>query len=106
MNAPERGDFVSMKFEPLNISGSGMALVTQEPVNEGDVLEIRIVLQAYPAKILHLHGEVVHVHPMPGKAKRYSIGLKFLNITEDVRNEILKFDFRKHRERLIKIKSS
>lgn len=106
MTVPEREGFVSVKFEPLNISGSGMAMITQEPVNEGDVLEIRIVLQAYPAKILYLHGEVVHVDPVPGKSKRYNVGLKFLNITEDVRDEILKFDFRKHRERLIKIRSS
>jgi Tfp pilus assembly protein PilZ len=104
LTVPERKGFVTMKFEPLNISASGMAIVTQEAVQIGDVIEIRIVLQAYPAKILYLYGEVVRIQPTRGKHKRYSIGLKFLNMTDEVRNEILKFDFKKHRERLITIK--
>jgi len=104
LTVPEQEGFISMKFEPLNISASGMALVTREPVDEGDILEIRIVLQAYPAKILQLYGEIVRCQPAPGKTKRHTIGLKFLSMTEDVKNEILKFDFKKHRERLITIK--
>lgn len=101
LTVPEREGFVSMNFEPLNISASGMALIAQEPFDKGDMLEIRMVLQAYPAKILELYGEVVRVKPTPGKPKRYTVGVNFMHMDEHIRDEILKFDFKKHRERLI-----
>jgi hypothetical protein len=101
LTVPEREGFVSMNFEPLNISASGMALIAQEPFDKGDMLEIRMVLQAYPAKILELYGEVVRIKPTPGKPKRYTVGVNFVHMDEHIREEILKFDFKKHRERLI-----
>jgi Tfp pilus assembly protein PilZ len=105
LTVPEREGVVSMNFEPLNVSAGGMALIAQEPFDKGDILEIRMVLQAYPAKILQLYGEVVRVEPTPGKPKRYTVGVNFVHMDEHVRNEILKFDFKKHRERLITRKS-
>jgi c-di-GMP-binding flagellar brake protein YcgR len=78
-----------------------MGLIAQELFDKGDILEIRLVLQAYPAKILQLYGEVVRCKPVPGKPKRYTVGVKFVHMDEHIRNEILKFDFKKHRERLI-----
>jgi hypothetical protein len=101
LTVPEREGVVSMNFEPLNISASGMALIAQEPFDKGDILEIRMVLQAYPAKILELYGEVVRIKPTPGKPKRYTVGVNFVHMDEHIREEILKFDFKKHRERLI-----
>ena len=73
--APSKKEVVvSVGIEPLNISGNGMSLVTKEEFSIGDVLEIRIVLQTYPSKVLHLYGEVVRVeqrarhgrYPYPG----------------------------------------
>ena len=101
LTVPEREGVVSMNFEPLNISAGGMGLIAQEPFEKGDILEIRMVLQAYPAKILQLYGEVVRIKPTPGKPKRYTVGVKFVHMDEHIRDEILKFDFKKHRERLI-----
>ena len=105
LTVSEREGFVSMNFEPLNISAGGMGLIAQESFEKGDILEIRMVLQTYPAKILQLYGEVVRVEPTPGKPKRYTIGVNFVHMDEHVRNEILKFDFKKHREKLITRKS-
>jgi hypothetical protein len=101
LTVPEREGVVSMNFEPLNISASGMGLIAQEPFEKGDILEIRMVLQAYPAKILELYGEVVRIKPTPGKLKRYTVGVNFVHMNEHIRDEILKFDFKKHRERLV-----
>jgi c-di-GMP-binding flagellar brake protein YcgR len=105
LTVPQQEGFVSMNFEPLNISAGGMGLITQEPFEKGNILEIRMVLQAYPAKILQLYGEVIRIKPTPGKPKRYTVGVNFVNMDEHVRDEILKFDFKKHRERLITRKS-
>jgi len=92
---------VSMSFEPLNISGSGMSLITEEEYRRGELLEIKIVLQSYPAKILTLYGEVVRIAPTPHKPTRYTIGVQFVNICKAVKDEIIHFDFRKHWEKMI-----
>jgi hypothetical protein len=35
----------------------------------------------------------------------HTVGIKFLGMTDEVRNEILKFEFKKHGEKLLKKKS-
>lgn len=92
---------VSVGFEPLNISGNGMSLATNEEISIGDVLEIRIVLQTYPSKILHLYGEVVRVDDALDISGTHILGIKFLGMSDAVQDEILKFDFKKHRQRLM-----
>ena len=100
MSALNQEDTVSMDFEPLTISGNGMSLAAKEQFKEGDLLEIRIVLQTYPAKVLHLYGKVVRVEATPNKSGSYTTAIQFVGLSESVRDEILKFDFKKHRERL------
>ena len=103
--SPQREGFVSMSFEPLNISGSGMRLNTSEPFNLGEILEIRMVLEAYPSKVLHLFGEVVRMEAMVSRPGTYSVGVRFVGMSDEVRNEIVKFDFKKHKEKLLKKKA-
>jgi len=99
--SPKREDVVFMTFEPVNISGSGMSLMAHESFNIGDILEIRMVLQTYPAKILYLYGDIVRTEATPQKAERYIVSVKFRGMNDDVRNEIMKFDFKQHRKTLI-----
>jgi len=101
LSAPlKQKGIVSMSFEPLNISGSGMSLITEEAFIRGEILEIKIVLQSYPAKILNLYGKVVRVTPTAGKPERFTTAVQFMNICDAVRDEILNFDFRKHGEKM------
>lgn len=102
---PRREWADSMWVEPLNISCGGMSLIAKEQFNIGEIIGIRIVLQVYPAKILNLYGEVVRVESTPDKPDSYTIGAKFVGMNEDVRNEIIKFDFKKHRKGLTGIKN-
>jgi hypothetical protein len=97
----QREPVVFMTFEPVNISAGGMSLVSDERFGVGDILEIRIVLEAYPSKILYLYGELVRVEAAPRKSGGYTASMKFLGMNDDVRDEILRFDFKKHRKRLI-----
>ena len=101
MNSPKNENVVFMAFSPLNISGNGMSLMTKEPFNLGDVLEMRIVLQTYPPKILFLYGELVRIDTTPGETETFIVGVKFLGMNEEVLQEITRFDYKKHRERLI-----
>jgi hypothetical protein len=100
-SAPRQDDTVSMNFEPLDISGSGMSLAAKEQFQQGDLLEIKMVLQTYPAKVLQLYGKVVRVEAAPSRLDSSITGIEFVGLSEAVRDEILKFDFKKHRERLL-----
>jgi len=100
LSAPEQEEVVSMNFEPLTISASGMALIAKEPFDKGDILEVRIVLQVYPAKILLLYGDVVRIEPTLGRPESYTVGVNFVNMDEKIQKEIQEFDFKKHRESL------
>jgi len=60
-----------------------------------------MVLQAYPAKILYLYGEVIRLEKTPNHPNINTVGIKFLGMNEEVRDEILKFEFKKHGERLL-----
>ena len=97
---------IFMAIEPLNISGSGMSLITNDNLNVGDILEMKVVIETYPAKILHLYGEVVRVEATPERPDAHTLGISFLGLNEEVRNEILKFDFKKHKESMRTRKSS
>ena len=93
---PEREDSLFMSFEPLNISGSGMMIETVEKFQKGDILEIKMVLQSYPTKVLYLYGDVVRIEENPRNPGMKNVGLNFFNINEEVRNEIMNFDFKGH----------
>jgi hypothetical protein len=95
---------IFMEVEPLNISGNGMSIITKKGFNVGDILEMRVIIQTYPAKILHLYGKVVRAEGTPNRPASRTLGISFLDTNEEVQNEILKFDFKKHKEKLIKKK--
>jgi hypothetical protein len=101
ITVPRQEAFEFLSFEPLNISAGGMSLTTKEKIAIGELLEIRMVLETYPAKVLYLLGEVVRVGEMEDKPGTFTLGLRYVEIDETIRREIVNFDFKKHRERLI-----
>jgi hypothetical protein len=98
---PNNADSFSMNLQPVNISGSGMMTVMKE-FQKGDLLEIKIALQSSPTKVIHLHGEVVRVEENPRQPGTKKVGVKFSDMDEAVRNEILTFDFKTYHERMKK----
>ncbi len=106
LSPSKQEEVVYVEIEPLNISGGGMSLATKENFTMEEILEIRIVIEVYPPKVLYLYGDIVRIEAVPGKHDSYTLGIKFLGMNEDVRDEILKFDFKKHRQKLITRKNS
>jgi hypothetical protein len=92
---------VYTELEPLNISGGGMSLVTKEHFTLGEMVEIKIVIRIYPPKILYLYGNIVRIEAMPDRAGVYTLGIKFSWMRDDIRDEILKFDFKGHRQKMM-----
>jgi c-di-GMP-binding flagellar brake protein YcgR len=44
---------------------------------------------------------MIRIEASPQKAGTYTVSVRFLGMNDDVRDEILKFDFKKHRKKLI-----
>lgn len=99
--SPEIKGFVPIIFRVLNISGNGMSFTSKDTYKSGDFLEIQMVLYPYPYHVLYLYGEVVRVKQ--GDGDDYSIAIEFTHLDEDVRQEVINFDFKKHRETLQRI---
>jgi hypothetical protein len=95
------GSISSIAFEPLNMSGNGMRIASNKSYDIGSVLEIKLVLSVQPYKILYLYGEVIRVDPTTNS---FNIALKFVGMNDEVRNELLSFDFKKH-GRILKTKN-
>jgi hypothetical protein len=93
----QREGFGSLPFAQINISGGGMGFTSREPYNQGDVLEIKMILPMLPPVALYLYGEVVKVEK---QINGFYTAVKFIAIDEDIRDEIVKFVFRKQREML------
>jgi len=80
----------------INISGSGAKFVTEENIQEGDYLEIRIVLPGCPLSVVPALGQVVHAvsSPEPGK---HDIAVHFTAISEHAREDLTRYILRMER---------
>ncbi len=79
----------------VNISAAGMRFVQEEMVEQGDILEIKMVLPAYPPLAILVCGEVVCVRE---EGKAYVTAVKFIEMTDEVREEIIQYTLRRQRE--------
>ncbi|BCB96093.1 pilus assembly protein PilZ [Dissulfurispira thermophila] len=93
----QREGFGSLPFEQINISGGGLSFSSKDRYKIGDVLEIKMLIPMMPPVALYIYGEVVKVEP---QANSCVTGVKFIAMDEDIRDEIVKFVFRRQREML------
>jgi c-di-GMP-binding flagellar brake protein YcgR len=85
-----------------NLSGGGLLLVTVKELPVGAILLLRLFLQSKEReKEILVKGRVLRVSPFKaGKVVRYRCGVEFLELKEQVREEIIRFIFTVLRERL------
>jgi hypothetical protein len=93
--AVDREGFGSLTFKAMNISAAGMGFKSKEKYDTGAFLEMKILLYMYPHVALYLYGDVV-------KSEReedaFNTAVKFTGMSDDIRDEIIKFVFRRQRE--------
>jgi PilZ domain len=93
--AVDREGFGSLTFKSMNISAAGMGFKSKEKYDKGAFLEMKILLYMYPHVALYLYGDVV-------KSERegddFNTAVKFTGMSDDIRDEIIKFVFRRQRE--------
>jgi len=78
-----------------NISGGGICLITEEKLNEGERLYLEIELPS--GKLIYARGKVVWVNEYEiigvEIKKKYDVGIEFIEIKEEDRQEIGKYIF-------------
>lgn len=87
--------FHCLSLTKVNISGGGMSLNTQQTFAPGDVLEVKVMLMLQKPLAVFLYGEVIdNDKPHPD----YDTSIRFINMDEFVRDEIIRFVFETERE--------
>ena len=89
-----------------NISGSGMNIVVDSPLETGQIIHTKFYLSKIPLVYMEIFGEVVHSTKVNecGK-KQYSLGIKFLDLSVNDQERIIASVFQRQRKVLRKRKT-
>ena len=100
----EKEGLLTAEKKLVNISASGIRFVVNHPVQVKDVLEIKLLLPTYPPVAVFAYGEAKRVRKLDGT--KYEVCLKYLNMGETVRNEIVQYTLSHQRETIRKVKDT
>lgn len=88
-----------MEAQKVNISAGGIRFISDEAVQKGDIMEVRMHLPTCPPLNIITYGEVVRALK---KNDKYEIALSFRETEDEVREAILRYTLQKQREQLRK----
>ncbi len=95
MIAIYQGGFEALPSKPMTISANGMDFLSDTDVTIGAIMEVKIILFSLPPVAVQLYGEVLSSSK---SENQHRIAVKFLNMDDHIRNEIVRFVFEKERE--------
>jgi hypothetical protein len=99
----KEGLFTTAK-KRVNISASGIRFTTEQEANVGDVMEIKLLLPTFPPVAVFAYGRVTRIKKL--KNGKSDIALEYLNMSESVRNEIVRYTLEHQREMIRKMKEA
>ena len=89
----------------LNISGSGIEMLVDSPINFGQIIHLKFLLSKFPYVFMSIFGEVIRVVKSDKDGKdSYHIGIKFIDLSENEREKIITSVFQRQREAIRKNK--
>jgi len=80
----------------VNLSEGGIGFTTDEKVEKGEILELKMLLPVFPIAIIKLWGKVVRTDPLPEGG--YRVGVCYVNVKEEDQEKIVHYIFKKQRE--------
>ena len=90
----------------MNISGSGMNIMVDRPLETGQIIHSRFYLSKIPLVFMEIFGEVVHSTKVNECGKtQYSLGIKFLDLSVNDQERIIASVFQRQRKVLKKRKT-
>ncbi len=84
-----------IKNEYINISGAGLRFTVDQAFSIGDIIALRIFLPLSTQTQIDVLGKITRVTK---KKDRYCIAVKFIELSEDDREMIIKYVFKRQRE--------
>jgi len=94
-----------MKTSPkdINISASGIRFISERSFLVGDLLELHLILPMVPLLFTSLVGEVIRQKVVTStQAERYAVAVRFAQLDNDTKDDIIRYLFRRQREVLRK----
>jgi len=83
----------------VNISASGIRFEIDEEFEPGDVVELKMLLPSCPPVAVLAFGEVTRVKVLEREGgKTYDTAIEFAEMTDEVREEIIRYTLRRQRE--------
>jgi len=83
----------------VNLSAAGMRLQLEEKIEEGDIVEVKMVLPLCPSVGLSIYGRVVRVSEKAGSGRhRYEAAIDFIDVGQDVKDRIIEYTLMRQRE--------
>ena len=93
------------KGKALDISGTGMTLLSEKEYQVGDILKTDFRVPGTPPVWLELYGEIVRVLPVSrGEEKACEIALSFIDLRGEDREKIVYYAFQRQRETIRSMK--
>lgn len=81
--------------EYVNISGAGIRFITDQAFSTGDIIAFRIFLPLAAQTHIDVLGKVIRV---TAKKDKYCVAAKFVELSEEDRETIIKYVFKRQRE--------
>jgi len=98
MSNKELEDPEGWKAKALDISGSGIRIISPQKIDRGDYLYLKINIPLSTVTTVEIIGKAIWVKIMDRRTTvRWEAGLRFIAINEDDREEIIRFIFQQQR---------
>lgn len=96
--ALENEGLTKIDYQNVNLSASGIRFISDEKFNKGDGVEVKMLLPTHPPTGIIAYGCVVRAEERGDG--RYNVALKFSNMNDDVRDEVIRYTINRQREML------
>ena len=101
LESKKGGEAYKSLYTRVNISGAGIRFLSDEPLDAGERVELRIALPTSPFTRLSTLCEVVRAErPAEDEGTGWQIALKFTVINEYDRDVLINYIFKKEREKM------
>lgn len=92
----QKEGFAQIENRRVNLSATGLKVITPEKAEVGDNLEIKMLLPTYPPIGILAFGRVVRA--VKADNDEYELALHFDDMDEDIRDEIIQYTLKRQRE--------
>ena len=92
----DKEGLLSAPKKNVNLSAAGIKLIVDVPVNVNDIVEVKMILPATPPVAVFAYGEIKRARPLADG--RTDIAIKYINMDDSVREEIIRYALSSQRE--------